>query len=326
MKFSRYHFYVIGVVWFSWLLYMILADKFFLFHKNWFVSIIMVFGSFVAGASSEGSGAISFPALTLLFNVSPFIARNFALAIQSIGMTSASFIIYKLKIPVEKRAILFVSIGGFVGIFLGSLFIAPFIPPKMAKLFFVSLWLAFGFALLLINKKREREIYETIQNFNNKDKYKLSIVGVIGGIFSSIFGTGICIIAFSFLTLYYKVNEKVATPTSVVLMAINAVIGFLLHFFLLRDFQDVAFNYWLVSIPIVVVFAPLGAMYISHKSRKFIANFLITTIIIEFIGAFIILRPNFQLTIFSLAIFGLGSFFFWIMYSADNYLKKQHNE
>jgi uncharacterized membrane protein YfcA len=320
MKLSKYHFYLAAIVWCVWLSYMFWMGKFYLFIDNWFVSVIMVFGSFVAGATSEGSGAITFPILTLLFNIHPFIARNFSLAIQSIGMTSASFIIYKLRIPVEKKAILFASLGGVVGIVFGSFFVAPFIPPKMAKIFFVSLWLAFGFALLLINKKKEREIYKTIHNFKNKDKIKLCLIGIMGGIFSSIFGTGICIITFSFLTLYYKISEKVATPTSVVLMAINAVAGFLLHVFILRDFQSVAFNYWIVAIPVVVIFAPLGAMYINNRSRGFIANFLITTIVIEFIGAFIILRPNFSLIIFSLIIFGLGSLLFWRISLANNYI------
>lgn len=163
MKLSKYHLYTIGAVWVVWLSYMFWADKFYLFIDNWFASATMVFGSFIAGATAEGGGAIAFPVFTLLYHIPPAIARNFSLAIQSIGMTSASFIIYKLKIPIEKKVILFVSSGGLIGIILGSIFIAPFIPPKPTKLFFVSLWLAFGYALLLINKKREREIYETNQ-------------------------------------------------------------------------------------------------------------------------------------------------------------------
>lgn len=322
MKLSKYHFYAIGVVWAVWLAYMFWADKFYLFIDNWFASATMVFGSFIAGATAEGGGAVAFPFFTLLYHIPPAIARNFSLAIQSVGMTSAAFIIYKLKIPIEKKVILFVSLGGIAGIIFGSIFVAPFIPPKPTKLFFVSLWLAFGYALYLANKNKDREIYNGIINFKNKDKYKLCLIGILGGVISSIFGNGIDIFTFSFLTLYYKISEKVATPTSVILMAINTVIGFLLHLFILRDFQEAAFNYWLVAIPVVVIFAPLGAIFISNKSRKFIADLLIMIIIIQFIGAFIILKPDVSLMIFSLIVFSIGSILFWRTSLSKKYINK----
>lgn len=319
MKLSKYHFYTIGAVWLVWLSYMLWSSQFYLFIENWFVSVIMVFGSFVAGASSEGGGAIAFPALTLLYDIHPFIARNFSLAIQSVGMTAAAFVIYKLKIPIEKKVILFVSLGGAIGIILSTVLIAPIIPSKPTKLFFVSLWLAFGLALYFLNRNKERKAYNNISNFKTKDKYKLGLVGILGGIFSGIFGNGIDIFTFSFLILYYKINERVATPTSVILMAINSIIGFLLHFFILRDFQEIAFNYWLVAIPVVVVFAPLGAIFISGKSREFIVKLLCMIIIIQFIGAFIILRPDLSLILLSLTVFGSGSLFFWRLSLNNSY-------
>lgn len=322
MKFSKYHLYIIVLVWTGWLIYMLWSAKWFLFLEHWFVSVIMIFGSFVAGASSEGGGAIAFPSLTILYGAHPFVARNFSLAIQSIGMTAAAFVIFKLKIPIEKRVLFFASLGGAAGITFGSFFVAPFIPSKPTKLFFVSLWLAFGFALYLINKNKVREIYSSIPEFSGKDKYKVGLFGVFGGIISSIFGNGIDIFTFCLITLHYKVSEKVATPTSVVVMAFNTVIGFLLHLFILRDFQEIAFNYWLVAIPVVVIFAPLGAVFINGKSREFIARLLYVIVIVQFIGAFIILKPGFWLILFSVVVFILGSLFFWKL-SLNNYILKR---
>ncbi len=53
----------------------------------------------------------------------------------------------------------------------------------------------------------------------------LIATGFVGGIFSSFAGSGLDICSFSVITLLFRVTEKTATPTSVVLMAGNTVIG-----------------------------------------------------------------------------------------------------
>lgn len=313
MRFLKIQALIVLPILIVWGIYIYTNSKLDLFSDYWPISVLMVFGSFIAGASSEGGGAIAFPGLTLLFNTPPEIARNFSLAIQSIGMTAASLAIIKMKVPIEKRAILYAAIGGIAGILLGAYFIAPFIPPKPAKLFFVSVWLSFGLALWLINRDKDREVQTKITDFTKSDGRKLIFFGFIGGVITSIFGSGIDILTFCLLTLHFKISEKVATPTSVILMTTNTIAGFLVHILLIKDFQAIAFNYWLVCIPVVVIFAPLGAYFISGRSRNFVARLLISIILVQFIGAMIILRPDFYLSLFCLVVFILGSVFFWLL-------------
>ena len=45
----------------------------------------MIFGSMVAGATSEGGGAVAFPVMTLALKIAPSIARDFSLMTQSCG-------------------------------------------------------------------------------------------------------------------------------------------------------------------------------------------------------------------------------------------------
>ena len=52
------------------------------------------------------------------------------------------------------------------------------------------------------------------------------IIGFVGGNFSALAGSGVDICSFSVLSLLFRISEKVATPTSVVLMAINTCVGF----------------------------------------------------------------------------------------------------
>ena len=65
--------------------------------ENYFMSLTMCLGSFIAGATSEGGGAIAYPVMTLgPWKIAPLIARDFSLMIQSIGMIAAGAAISKL--------------------------------------------------------------------------------------------------------------------------------------------------------------------------------------------------------------------------------------
>ena len=55
---SRWILGTAAVVWALWLLGMVDGDRWALFGEAWFMSVTMAFGSFVAGATSEGGGAV----------------------------------------------------------------------------------------------------------------------------------------------------------------------------------------------------------------------------------------------------------------------------
>lgn len=263
-----------------------------LYSRRWPAALTMLFGSFIAGSSPEGSAAIAYPVFTLLLKIAPPIARNFAFAIQSIGMTAATLLILSLKIKVEWNYIRFVTLGGIFGLIFGTYLIVPLVSPVMAKLFFVSLWLSFGIALWLENRHPDREVFDSIQGLKRPDVIALIIFGFIGGIISSLFGTGINIFTYCIMTIYYRVSEKVATPSSVIIMTVETLLGFFLHAQVLRDFQPDAFEMWIACVPIVVFFAPLGAFVISKLPRKSIARFLYFILIVQFIGAIWVIRPS----------------------------------
>lgn len=312
---KRYIIFV-TLVMVSWLSYMIATDSFHLFQTYWPAALTMVFGSFIAGASSEGGGAVAFPVFTLILNIPPAVARNFSFACQSFGMVSASFLILDRKIPILKNVIAPISIAGALGFIIGQYTLVPLVHPALTKLFFVSLWLSFGIALWLINRNKNRFVSTEIKNLTQKDFIILSVFGAGGGAISSILGNGIDIFTFCLLTLYYKADEKVATPTSVILMSINTVIGFLWHLFVVNDFQDLAFNCLMVCIPIVIWFAPLGAYAITFMKRISIVWLLLLIIIAQFLGAIIILAPNLYQWFFVATVFLLGTLLFVVLSKA----------
>ena len=149
-----------------------------------------------------------------------------------------------------------------------------------------------------------RELFASI-NDSHLGKVRLVIFGLVGGIISSIFGTGINIFTFCLMTIYYRVSEKVATPSSVIIMTIETILGLFIHTQLTKDFQPEAFEIWLACVPFVAVFAPLGAFVISKMPRKGIATLLYWILIIQFFGAMIVIKPSlFQ---FSLCMMVLAS-------------------
>ncbi|WP_234572611.1 sulfite exporter TauE/SafE family protein [Rhodohalobacter sp. 614A] len=307
----------------GWAILMYSTQNWFLFEENWFMTVTMIFGSFIAGASSEGGGAIAYPAMTLLFNIGPDVARNFSLAIQSFGMTFAAIWIFLSRIKIEKNYLLIAGLGGAIGILFGTYFIVPLIKPSYAKMMFVSFWLSFGFALWVVNFIRKRESVEQLPVLSLYQKTELLVIGVLGGIFSSVFGNGIDICTFAFVVLKYGLSEKVATPTSVILMASNAVIGALLHTFVLDTMQAEAINYLLVCLPVVIFGAPLGAFVINQIGRKTIAVLLITIIVVQFVTALIIIQPSLLLLSFSLGIFLLGMIIFFLLTNFKPSWRKQ---
>ena len=282
----------LSIVMFGWFYYMLQNDSFEIYTRQWATVLTMIFGSFIAGASPEGSAAVAYPIFTLILNIDPPVARNFAFAIQSIGMTSASLLIIGMRLKVDWNYIIFVTIGGVVGLFLGTYYVVPYVSPVQAKLFFVSLYLSFGVALWLQNRRSQRQVFDRIENFENSDKGRLIIFGLVGGIISSIFGTGINIFTFCLMTIYYRVSEKVATPSSVIIMTIETILGLFIHTQLIKDFQPEAFEIWLACVPFVAVFAPLGAFLISKMPRKGIATLLYWILIIQFFGAMLVIKPS----------------------------------
>lgn len=300
-------------VWTPWLAAMVLGDRWGLYAHSGFMAITMAAGSFIAGATSEGGGAVAFPVMTLGFGIAPSVARDFSLMIQSVGMTAAALSILVTGIPVVRRCLLPGTLGGALGIVLGLEFIAPNIPPPFAKMLFTSTWLAFAVALWHINRARGRQTRDDLSEVGPRAPWLLAAVGVLGGVVTAITGSGLDILTFSLLVLLFRVSEQVATPTSVVLMGVNALIGATWKGTLGAGLAPEAWSYWWVCVPVVVVGAPLGAQFIRGRSRLFIARLLTASILIQFVAALIIVPQSPALVGFWVVVFLLGLVGFTLM-------------
>lgn len=189
---------------------------------------------------------------------------------------AAAFTILTCRQKVEKISLIWGSIGGAIGSSIGLSVISPHLTPATTKIIFASVWLSFAFALFLLNRQADRTTYDTIVLKGKKYIALLVLFGIIGGCLTGMVGSGIDICMFSVLTLYFRVSEKVATPTSVVLMGINSCAG-VLWSLLVRTSEENSIKpdvvkYWLVCIPIVVIGAPLGSRVSAMLSRISLAR------------------------------------------------------
>ena len=136
--------------------------------------------------------------------------------IQSCGMSAAAFTIFWMKVKLEWHSLVFCSLGAAAGMVFGLeviyIFTFHFSPkvvdaalsPPEKKLGFVCIWFSFAFALFLLNREHKRKTFDRIPDFGAWQAVVLLAVGFLGGVFSSIAGSGVDICSFSVLSLLFR--------------------------------------------------------------------------------------------------------------------------
>ena len=282
-----FNFAMAGVIWLAWL---VLGGRLALHSivANWRIALTMVFGSLVGGGTSEGGGAVAFPVFTKLLHIPAHQACLFSFAIQSVGMGAASLSILYLRIPVEKRVLAWAGGGGIVGMVFSTYVIEPHIAPVLVRVAFTVMVSTLGVALVLINRTSDVRRHPGCPVFGVRERALLVLAGALGGVMSGLAGCGENIVVFMLMVLLFRVSEKIATPTTVILMTIVTIAGFALHALVIRDFNATVTGYWLAAVPIVCVGAPLGAVLCSRMSRRAIVGVLLVLITAELTSTLLI--------------------------------------
>lgn len=253
-----------------WFLGALLA-WFFLFYQfnslaflaaNWYYPAIMVLGAFVAGLTPEGGGAVAFPVLSVFLSIDRGLARDFSLMIQSIGMTSASiFVLTRAGVDrrVYKPLLWFVPICA-TGFVCGMLTLQT-IPVYIIQALFLSLITTFAIAYVFGEHRGTRP---ALQAGSATDFGMLSLVLFIGGLCTSLFGTGADIIIYTLLVTRFRMQEKTATHMSIMLMAAMSIAGYFYRHFVDHGLTHEQVKTWLCAYPVVLFMAPFGA-YILQR-------------------------------------------------------------
>ncbi|VDN22176.1 unnamed protein product [Cylicostephanus goldi] len=186
-------------------------------------------------------------------------------------MMCALTVVLIMRVQIEQRAVLFGTLGSIPGLIFGFKFFDPLLDASQKKMLFVSIWASFAIALFILNSHKKRKTYPKIPEFKPWKAAVLVATGFVGGIFTAFAGSGVDICIFSIITLLFRVTEKSATPTTVVLMGLNSVVGAYYRLIWEGDVTKLAIEYLQVSIPVGVTLAPSPflSVLLLHRSAAF---------------------------------------------------------
>ena len=242
-------------------------------RSHWPISVAMAAGSYFAGSTPMGGGTVGFPVLVLLFDMPASLGRNFGLAVQSIGMTSASIYILAARRAIDWGLLKPALLGSLVATPLGAAFIAPYAPDLGVKLLFATIWASFG----IIHFAKIKAIVAPDAQRAPDARLDTPVglfVGFVGGVVAALTGVGIDMMIYAALVLFYRSDIKSAIPTSVILMAFTSIVGIASNVALSRAdpalyaVDPEVFYNWLAAAPVVALGAPFGAIIVQQLPRK----------------------------------------------------------
>jgi uncharacterized membrane protein YfcA len=285
-------------------------------------SATMVVGSFVAGATPQGGGAVAFPVFTKALDVPAEAARSFSLCIQAVGMTSASAAIILGRRPVVWPA---VAIGAPTGIvaFVATLLLAgdrskPFWPSSLpgpyVKITFTLVVAAMAVVVLIGLRTPIRTVSGALPPLDTRLTSALVVAGTLGGVSSALVGSGADVFLYLFVVVLIGVRGAVGVPTSVITMAIVSIAGFVVLGLVdgqldvvvdanglvtevggeaLVDPMTTAradlFGMWLAAVPVVAWGAPLGAWVASRLSPSALVRLALAVAVAEVVSTILFL-------------------------------------
>ena len=313
------YFILLSIILVAWSIYMLSNNLLFLFNENWLVSTTMIFASFIAWSTAEWWWAVAFPVFTKLLNIAWDDAKVFSLMIQSIGMSMAMFVIWIKKIKVLKNVILWWAVWGLLWQILGLSIVLSSIQLKVLFTVLVTfLWVVLASSLIKKEYLYKNEIFSTFKTITS-----FIVIWLVWGLLTSKMWTGIDMIIFILLTMFYWINAKISTPTTICLMAINSIFWFIISLYTWW-ITNIVITYWLVSIPVVILFAPIWAIIASKISQKVLISILLFFIFLDITSTVYTVNFTSQVIIFTLQAILLAISFFYIMYFIKtNYVLKQ---
>ena len=184
------------------------------------------------GLIGGGGSILTVPVLVYLFAISPTIAISYSLFIVGFTSLAGAFNYYRKGLVNFKTVLLFGS-SSITTVFISRKFIIPFLPDVFFKIgsFEVthSLFVMVLFAILMlaasVSMIRGRKVVAEKQT---KEKpWMLVMYGVLIGLVTGFLGAGGGFLLIPALVIIMKLPMKEAIGTSLLIIALNSLIGFL---------------------------------------------------------------------------------------------------
>lgn len=322
----------------SWLVVMTAGDLWDRIADHAGAAVTMVFGSFVAGSTPQGGGAVAFPVFTKVLDVPSSVARTFSLCIQAIGMGSAALVIVVGRRRVVWRAIAIAAPAAVTGFLLTAILASdrstPFweakLPGPYVKITFTLVLAGMAWLVFLGSRVPVRRVDFELPSGNRRVDGALVLGGVLGGAASALVGSGADVLLYLVVVVLFGIDPRVGVPTSLVVMATVSVVGAVVLGVIdgqlattvvdgsvvevggqaiepLPVREADVLGMWLAAIPVVAWGAPLGSWVASRLTARQLVTFVVALAGAEIVSTAIFvdeLRSDWLLLAY--AVLGLG--------------------
>ena len=235
------------------------------------MDIIGYFGALiiglVLGLTGGGGSILTVPILVYLMSISPVTATAYSLFIVGTASTFGAIQNYQKNLVDIKNGFVF-AIPSFIAVYLTRKFIIPRIPEIIIEspvlitkntflMLFFGVIMIFG-ALSVLKKKS--------QNTNIKEKRNFVLIGIQTftiGIIIGLIGAGGGFLIIPSLILFTKLPMKKAVGTSLFIIAINSLVGFI------GDVNNLEINWlFLLTFSAISVVGIYIGMYLTKYTNE----------------------------------------------------------
>jgi uncharacterized membrane protein YfcA len=183
------------------------------------------------GLLGGGGSILTIPILVYLFSISPTISISYSLFIVGITSLVGAFNSYRKGLVSFKTVILFGS-SSITTVFIARKFLIPLLPDvffvvgsfKVTHALFVMVVFAFLMIAASVSMIRSRKV-QAREEARSKP-WLLILYGVLIGIVTGLLGAGGGFLLIPALVIVMKLRMKKAIGTSLLIVALNSLIGF----------------------------------------------------------------------------------------------------
>ncbi|WP_431158838.1 sulfite exporter TauE/SafE family protein [Winogradskyella poriferorum] len=190
----------------------------------------------VLGLIGGGGSILTVPILVYLIGLNPITATAYSLFVVGVTSLIGAYQNFKKGLVDIKTAIIF-SIPAFIAVYLTRRFLVPMIPDVVFSIgdyditnsIFIMVFFALIMLLASLSMIKDRKEIST-DTTNIEIKYNYPLIGLEGigvGVLTGIVGAGGGFLIIPALVLLAKLPMKTAVGTSLFIIAIKSLIGFL---------------------------------------------------------------------------------------------------
>lgn len=221
----------------------------------------------VLGLIGGGGSILTVPVFVYLLNIDPIIATAYSLFV--VGTTALVGTLWNArKGMVDFKSGIIFAIPALIAVYLTRRFVVPIIPNELFQLgdfmvtksigimlFFAIIMLVAAYFMIKGSKHDDENEVEKVVQYNIP---MILIEGTLVGFLTGIVGAGGGFLIIPALVLLAKLSMKKAVATSLLIIAIKSLIGFI------GDVQNIAIDWtFLIAFTLFAVFGIFSGIYLS---------------------------------------------------------------